>query len=66
MENKRSSRGKHTFRPSALKNKKTRMRAKDFGTPFAVQLVQLQPYWFKALVNAQRNGARPAEVVRWN
>ena len=33
LENKRSSREKHTFRPSSLKNKKTRMRARDFGTP---------------------------------
>ena len=66
FENKRFFREKQTFRPSSLKTRKTRMRAKDFGTPFAVQLVQLQPYWFKALVNAQRNGARPAEVVRWN
>ena len=36
MENKRSSREKHTFRPSALKNKKTRMRARDFGTPLVI------------------------------
>ena len=33
LENKYSSREKHTFRPSSLKNKKTRMRARDFGTP---------------------------------
>ena len=49
MENKRSSREKHTFRPSALKNKKTRMRAKDFGTPLVYKkkranLVELENY----------------------
>ena len=41
LENKRSSREKHTFRPSALKNKKTRMRARDFGTPLVLSSIDI-------------------------
>ena len=45
MENKHSSGEKQTFRPSSLK-KKTRMRAKDFGTPLVLHRYTLENYRF--------------------